>query len=128
MRRLLRSGLVFCFSAVLLSYKPRYHDLPRGYITMMHRSAVAPSGMKAPCALCHEIVAYSAGCTTAKSETKKCLVIGEDMPSFAFGFVSNPISSAGMLHATDARQCWSLHADISSPDKQTPRTNVDAQK
>ena len=55
---------------------PQYHDRPKGHITMMHRSAAAPSGMKAPCALCHEIGAYSAACTTAKSETKKCLMIG----------------------------------------------------
>ena len=55
-RRLLRSGLVFCFFHwSSCSHKPQYHDLPKGHITMTHRSAAAPLGMKAPCDLCREI-------------------------------------------------------------------------
>ena len=46
---------------------------------MMHRSAAALLAMKAPGALCREIGAFSAPCTTAKSETKKCLMIGENV-------------------------------------------------
>ena len=61
----IRSGSLFFF-LLFLSHKPRYHNLLKGHITMMHRSAVAPLGMKASCALCHAIGAHAAACTTAK--------------------------------------------------------------
>ena len=51
-------------------------------VTIVQRSAVALLGTKALCVLCHEIGAYSAACTTAKSEAKKCLMIGEDAMDF----------------------------------------------
>ena len=78
------SGSV-CLSLVFLSHEPRHHDLAMVYITMMHRSAVAP------CALCHEIGACSAACTTAKSVTKKCLMIGEDIEWLPSRFMLYPL-------------------------------------
>ena len=114
-------------SLVFLSHEPRDHDLPNGHITMMHRSAVAPLGKKAPCDLCQVIGAHSAACTTAKSGTKKCFHDrrGTVWTSFAFGFVSNPVCavvvlsktrilkrSARMLHATIAVQCFSFHTGM----------------
>ena len=51
-------------------------------VTIVQRSAVPPLGMKALCVLCHEIGANSAARTTAKSEAKKCLMIGEDAMDF----------------------------------------------
>ena len=119
------SGSVF-LSLVSL-HKPPYDDLPQGHITMMHRSAVAPLRMKAPCALCHEIGAYSAACMTAKSETKKCMMIGKTFIGFLHVFMLYPIpclcglcappfgkttifsSSAGMLQGTEPLQCLSFH-------------------
>ena len=47
-----------------LCHKPQYHDLSKGHITLLQRSAVARLGMNAPCALYHEIGASSAACTT----------------------------------------------------------------
>ena len=64
----IRSGSVF-LSLVFLSHKPRYHNLAIVHITMMHHSAVAHKGMKAPRAVCHGIGACSAACMTAKSDT-----------------------------------------------------------
>ena len=40
-----------CFSLVFLTNKPRYHNLPKGHVAAMHRSAVAPLGMKALCVM-----------------------------------------------------------------------------
>ena len=82
----IKSGSLF-LSLVFLSHKPRYHDLANRHITMMHLSAVDPLEMKARCALCREFRAYSAACSTAKIETKKSLMIGEDMYGLPSHFV-----------------------------------------
>ena len=96
-------SIQFCtlfLSLVFLSHKPRYHDLPKGHITIRQRSAVASLGMKAPCDLCHVLGAYSAAYAKAKSGTKKCFHDrrGTVWTSFAFGFVSNPVCAAVVLH------------------------------
>ena len=77
--RLLLPSLVLCF--FLGFFCPTNHGttiFPMGHITIMQRSAVALLlGMKASCALCHEIGSSSAARTTAKSDTKKRFMIGE---------------------------------------------------
>ena len=47
--------------------------------------------MKDPCALCHEIAAYSAACTPAKREIKRCLMIGEGRYGIASRLTLHPI-------------------------------------
>ena len=94
-----------------LSHKPRYHDLPKGHITIKQRSAVASLGMKDPCDLCHVIGAYSAACAKAKSGTKKCFHDrrGTVWTSFAFGFVSNPVCAAVVLHRFERQGSSGVH-------------------
>ena len=81
--------------------------------TAVPRSSQAPAVAPwAPWALCHAIGAHAESRTTAKSETKKCLMVGEGvywLPSrvvsvrFFFGSqVKKPVSSAILLRCSTA--------------------------
>ena len=69
------------------------HFVPRASVPRPSQKGAAPLGMKAPCALCHEIGAYSAACTTVKIETKEVLWDGREhvLASFAFCVLPNSV-------------------------------------
>ena len=122
---LLRSGLVLCFSLSSCPTSRGTTTFPKD-TTMMQRPAVAPWGMKAPCALWHDIGAFSAACTTAKSERKRCLIGRRHVrTSFAFGVVSNPVLVPPFGKKQDLPKfCRCAPGNTRSPEPELPHRNL----
>ena len=125
-RRLPRSGLVPCF--FLLFFVPQA-TVPSSSHKAHHHDASLSCR-----ALCHAIGAYAAACTTANSEPKKCLMIGDGALWLPSRVVLCPCSClcvrcVGSSNWEDRylqQFCWHAPRNGSSPVSEPPYCGLQA--